>query len=146
MLNVENLNTLLSNKSDNLYVLCSVEVTESVGKLSVNAPIPSNTITKLCKVINNFDIDRLVIVCRSPLEQYTKPFPYPEALKKIKREIKKELTVFYQNPYPYNVPNFNNNLVPITRILMKFSKEIILYIMFTNNLAKNLVVVVYYWS
>ena len=113
MLNVENLNTLLSNKSDNLYVLCSVEVTESVGKLSVNAPIPSNTITKLCKVINNFDIDRLVIVCRSPLEQYTKPFPYPEALKKIKREIKKELTVFYQNPYPYSVPNFNNNLTVI---------------------------------
>ena len=36
-----------------------------------------------------------------------------EALKKIKREIKKELTVFYQNPYPYNVPNFNNNLTVI---------------------------------
>ena len=90
MLNVENLSTLLSNKSDNLYVLCSVEVSESEGKLSVNAPIPTNTITKLCKVINNFDTDRLVIVCRSPLEQYTKPFPYPEALKKIKREIKKE--------------------------------------------------------
>ena len=113
MLNVENLNTLLSNKPDNLYVLCSVEVTENEGKLSVNAPIPVDITYKLCNQLNNFDIDRLVIVCRSSLEQYTKPFPYPETLKKIKEEVNKEITIFYQNPYPYNVPNFNNDLTVI---------------------------------
>ena len=64
MLNVENLNTLLSNKPDNLYVLCSVEVTENEGKLSVNAPIPVDITYKLCNQLNNFDIDRLVIVCK----------------------------------------------------------------------------------
>ncbi len=113
MLNVENLNTLLSNKSDNLFVLCSVKVSNKEGTLSVNAPIPTHITSKLCNELNNFDTDRLVIVCRSPLEQYTKPFPYPETLNKIKSEVVKELSIFYQNPYPYNVPNFNNNLTVI---------------------------------
>ena len=113
MLNVENLNTLLSNKSDNLYVLCSIKVNNCKGTLSVNAPIPADITSKLCNELNNFDVDRLILVCRSSKEQYTKPFPYPETLNKIKEETNKNLHIFYQNPYPYTVPNFNNNLTVI---------------------------------
>ena len=113
MLKVENLNTLLSSLEDNQYVLCSIEVTDSKGKLSVNAPIPSDISSKICNEINKFSTDRVILICRSRSEQYTNPFPYPETLKEIMKAINKKVTIFYQNPYPYNVPKFNKNLFTI---------------------------------
>ncbi len=113
MLKVENLNTLLSSLEDNQYVLCSIEVTDSKGKLSVNAPIPTDISSKICNEINKFSTDRVILICRSRSEQYTNPFPYPETLKEIIKSINKKVTIFYQNPYPSNVPKFNKNLFTV---------------------------------
>lgn len=113
MLKVENLNTLLSSSEVNQYVLCSIEVKKNIGKLSVNAPIPIDIRNKICNEINKLKTDRVVLICRSNLEQYTNPFPYPEDLKEIIKSLNKKVTIFYQNPYPYNVPKFNKNLFTV---------------------------------
>lgn len=108
-MNVENFNILLENKQDNLFVVVKTTVENGKGKFFINTLIPAYILDKIIDFINKSLYQSVVLVCRSHKEQYCKPCPTINDIEYLKNNINKKTLVFYQDPFPSEVPNFNTN-------------------------------------
>jgi len=103
---LNNCTTLLKDKSKNLYIYVSTTVLSRRYEITVNAKLPNNVLSEISEFINEVESENVVLICRSEKEQYTQEFPKKEQIEFIKSSTNKNISVFYQNPWPESVPNF----------------------------------------
>ena len=108
-MNVENFNILLEDKQDNLFVVVKTTVENGKGKFFINALTPTYVLDKIIDFVNKSFYQSVVLVCRSYKEQYCKPCPPVNDIEYLENNINKKTLVFYQDPFPSEVPNFNTN-------------------------------------
>lgn len=94
------------NKNKNFYVYSYVDVNDGVGIFNVNNNFEKNVTKKLLEYINKSNYKNVVLICRSEKEQFAEAFPTSVELEYLQNNIEKELTIFYQEPWPSHVPNF----------------------------------------
>lgn len=103
---ISELQKLLSNKSDRLYVYTLFRVENSICSMHINSKIIKNTLVEICSFINKLKTSNVILVCRSSKEPFTKEYPTSSEVNFIKKNTKKSVKIFYQDPWPEPVPNF----------------------------------------
>ena len=107
---------------NNLYIFVYADVKNKLATYRINdydefndysKNISQSSIKQLVNVINNSTHQKIVLVCRSKDEPYTQEFPAQLYLDYIKKNSKKNIKVFYQNPLPAKVPNFEDDYMII---------------------------------
>ncbi|MCH1613184.1 MAG: hypothetical protein L7S72_07800 [Flavobacteriales bacterium] len=77
------------------------------AQIKINIDIPLSIAHSLSEYLSS--MENLVLVCRTKKEpHYGKDYPSEDIIKIIKKNIKSDFKVFYQNPWPSHVPNFSN--------------------------------------
>jgi len=94
------------SKNKNFYLYVYVNIKNGVGRFNINNNFLRQVTKKLTEYINNSKYKNVVLICRSEKEQFTEAFPSLNELLYLKDNIKKNLKIFYQDPWPSHVPNF----------------------------------------
>lgn len=116
MMGIKNIESLLNDKLDNLYVYTKFVVDgETEFSMNTNSKIKSNILNELCDVIDNLNTKNIILVCRSKREPFTYEHPTEKQIKDIKSKTNKNIKVFYQNPWPEPVPLFVENNTSVIR-------------------------------
>ena len=104
---ISELQNLLNNKSDNLYVYTKMIVREnSEFSMNVNSTISSEILTNIIYFINKLNTKNVILVCRSSNEPFADEHPAQTHLDLIKNQTDKNIIIFYQDPWPEPVPSF----------------------------------------
>lgn len=94
------------SKNKNFYLNVYVNVENGVGTFNINNNFIKHTAKKLTEYINDSKYKNVVLICRSEKEQFSEAFPKLNDLMYLKDNTKKNLKIFYQDPWPSHVPNF----------------------------------------
>tara|TARA_Y100000389_G_C17459310_1_gene520475 strand:- start:39 stop:527 length:489 start_codon:yes stop_codon:yes gene_type:complete len=107
MIEIKNIENLLNNKSDNLYVYTRIKL-DNTNKFSMNtnSKLDSSIIFQICDFINKLDTENIILVCRSEKEPYTHEHPNKKEIEFIKNKTNKNIKIFFQEPWPEPVPSF----------------------------------------
>ena len=107
MIEIKNIENLLNNKSDNLYVYTRIKL-DNTNKFSMNtnSKLDSSIIFQICDFINKLDTENIILVCRSEKEPYTHEHPNKKEIEFIKNKTNKNIKIFFQEPWPEPVPCF----------------------------------------
>tara|TARA_B100001564_G_scaffold359178_1_gene379984 strand:+ start:4076 stop:4510 length:435 start_codon:yes stop_codon:yes gene_type:complete len=63
-------------------------------------------IEKIAEFVNNNIYNRVVLIVRSKSEPHTEEYPPLDLMDTLVEKINKETHIFYQDPWPTEVPNF----------------------------------------
>lgn len=89
-----------------LHVFTVFNVKNGIGKYTINAGLDNKLMPILINKLNRVSNDKITLVVRSSREHYTDgPFPHAGQVKQMIDNVKKEVRVFYQEPWPAPVPN-----------------------------------------
>ena len=94
------------SKNKNFYVWVYINIENGVGVFNINNNIERASTLELVKHINKLKYKNVVLICRSDKEQFSEAFPTSVELDYLKNNIKNNLKIFYQDPWPSHVPNF----------------------------------------
>lgn len=100
---------VLDSLDTNEFIYASVCVNDNIINVSVNKDLPPSVHEDLLSTINNFNTEEVVLICRGPHEPFTKQFPKNNTLLFL-RKSNKNIKLFFQNPWPSEIPKFNKNL------------------------------------
>jgi len=113
---ISEIEKLLNNKSDNLYVYTQINSDKSNRFLmSTNSEIKDTILHELCIFINNLNTENVILVCRSSKEPFTNEHPFESQLNLIVSQTDKNIIIFYQDPWPEPVPSFIKNNTSVIR-------------------------------
>ena len=112
-----------------VYLYTVLKVKDGVGKYIINDGLTRNVMPLIINKVNIAKPNKVTLVVRSSREHYTEgPFPTVSQLENIVTNIKKEVRVFYQEPWPAEVPDL---LVPDSLVIRfgydegcEFDKEV----------------------
>jgi hypothetical protein len=90
---------------DNLYIVCKVIVDEGMMSLHINSEISNSVVSSIINYINDEFTD-IVMVFRTEEEPHSDSYPTQEQQILLLKGVKVKHKVFYQDPWPSNVPNF----------------------------------------
>tara|TARA_B100000900_G_C20524662_1_gene693665 strand:- start:208 stop:702 length:495 start_codon:yes stop_codon:yes gene_type:complete len=99
----------ISNLNNNFFIYTYINIEDGVGFLNVNSNFDLFTAYKLSEVINKTDYENVILIARNEKEQFSEPFPPTQDFKKFIKKLKKNVKVFYQDPWPAKVPSFLDN-------------------------------------
>ena len=106
----------ITNIENNTLLFCNCKVENGLAEFSVNNTLPNTLLKPIAKYINGLDKNKVILVVRSEKEHYTPgPFPETNKVRKLVRLLKKEVRVFYQEPWPAPVPLFNTDDAVVLR-------------------------------
>lgn len=89
-----------------VYVYTVLKVEDGIGKYIINDGLTSKVMPLIVNKINIAKPNKITLVVRSSREHYTEgPFPTVGQLDNLVSNIKKEVRVFYQEPWPAEVPD-----------------------------------------
>jgi hypothetical protein len=94
------------SKNKNFYVYVYINVENGVGVFNINNNIERTVSLELAKHINKLKYKNVVLICRSDKEQFSEAFPNSAELNYLENNIKRNVKIFYQEPWPSHVPNF----------------------------------------
>ena len=104
---ISEIENLLNNKSDNLYVHTKIKSDKASGfSMNTNFEINDSELSELCTFINTLNTENVILVCRSSKEPFTKEHPSEYQLNLITSRTDKNIIIFYQDPWPESVPSF----------------------------------------
>lgn len=91
---------------DNFFVFAMIKQNKVVPQ-PILTPI---IIKEIVKFINENTYSSVVLICRSEKEpQRTDSYPSSTLIDQLVNQIKKDTYLFYQNPWPEPVPNFDDS-------------------------------------
>ncbi len=109
-LTVLNENELLDGFPEQTYQFGYVRIQDNKLHFNFNFFTDDNIVENIAKLINDKNYDRVIVVARSNDEPYTiNGFPKSDKLDEFTGLINSEVNVFFQEPWPSPVPNFNLN-------------------------------------
>lgn len=91
---------------DNLYIICKVIVEDGMMSLHINSEISNSVVSSIINYVNDSFTD-IVMVFRTEEEPHSNAYPTQEQQLLLLKGVKVEHKVFYQDPWPSNVPNFS---------------------------------------
>ena len=103
---ISEIENLLNNKSDRLYVYTLLEISDGIASIHINSKITKDALTKICSFINKLNTKNVILVCRSSKEPFTSEYPTKVHVNLIKNQTDKNIIIFYQDPWPESVPSF----------------------------------------
>jgi hypothetical protein len=104
---ISEIENLLNNKSDNLYVHTKIKSDKASGfSMNTNFEINDSELSELCTFINTLNTENVILVCRSSKEPFTEEHPPESQLNLIASQTDKNIIIFYQEPWPEPVPSF----------------------------------------
>lgn len=106
---IDNYKKLLKGLPKNLYIFTKVTVKDGKSSHTINADIPDSVMRNLLKHINSSNMEDVVFVCRSEKEWNFNKYPKDKQMNIIESDCNKKFTIFYQDPWPSSVPNFDSN-------------------------------------
>ena len=113
---ISEIENLLNNKSDNLYVYIKINSDKTKGfSMNTNSEINDSELPELCTFINTLNTENVILVCRSSKEPFTKEHPSEYQLNFITSRTDKNIIIFYQDPWPEPVPSFIEKNTSIIR-------------------------------
>lgn len=101
-------NIVLSNNK-NFYLYVYIDVEDGIGTFNINNNFENNISISLTEFINESEYKNVVLIARGNQEQFSTAFPSTNEIKFLKQNIKKNLRIFYQEPWPTPVPEFIND-------------------------------------
>lgn len=114
--NLKALTSLTSTLPDNTYVLSTITVKQNIATFNVNTGYKDKHLPKLLEVFNNKPQSKMIISVRGEKEHFTDgAYPNTYQLNKLIEGIDKVCKVFYQEPWPAIVPNFNTEDTVVLR-------------------------------
>jgi len=99
--------SLLSDFPENTYQLCLLQKEDNKIRFSFNSTTNLLSYKNAAKYFNSRKYSRVILVCRSPHEPWTNEFPTKDNLTAFVRTLKCSYDIYYQEPWPSPVPNFN---------------------------------------
>lgn len=91
--------------SDNVFVFAMLRQEEIIPQPALT-PILVKSISNF---INENTYSSVVLIIRSDKEPYQTGYPPSELVTQLENEINKDTYLFYQNPWPEAVPNFDDS-------------------------------------
>lgn len=98
---------LLHDFPDNTYQLAVLERRKNKTEISFNSSNNLLSFSKIAEYINSQQYTRVIFVCRSEKEPWADSFPSKSELDTLLSKLKCNYNIFYQEPWPTAVPNFN---------------------------------------
>ena len=84
---ISEIENLLNNKSDNLYVHTKIKSDKASGfSMNTNFEINDSELSELCTFINTLNTENVILVCRSSKEPFTSEYPTKVHLNLIKNQ------------------------------------------------------------
>jgi len=105
---IDKLTELTNALPDNTYIFATVSIDKNKATFNVNVGYTDLHLSKLIDIFNNRPESKMIFSVRSSKEYYaTGAYPTDHQVKELVKGIHKECRVFYQEPWPAEVPNFN---------------------------------------
>ena len=106
---ISKLTKLINALPDNTYVFSTINIVKNKAIFNVNVGYEDRHLPKLVSIFNNRPETKMILSVRSSKEHFTECGAYPtdHQVKELIKGIDKECKVFYQEPWPAAVPNFN---------------------------------------
>jgi len=120
IINQLNNENLLSDFPDKTYQLCILENVENNLKISFNSSNNSLSYKRAAEYINSRKYSRVILVCRHEKEPWASEFPTQKDLSTFIKKLNCKYDIFYQEPWPTPVPNFN---LKDTEVVIRFGYD-----------------------